>query len=162
MSTQTDSVAAALGERELAAWRAFLRAHARVTRLLDADLIAAHGLTLRDYEVLLHLAQAPERHLRMSDLADRLVLSRSGVTRLVDGLVGEGFVRRESCPEDARVSYATLTDAGHEKLREAAATHLAGIRRVFVDPLSPDGVAALEGLLAGLAAPDVGPDCTVE
>src|SRR6266511_3428068 len=94
---------------ELDAWRRFLRAHSAITRQLDADLIASHDLTLNDYEVLLHLSQAEHRRLRMSELADRVLLTRSGVTRLVDGLVRSGWVERVSCPSDARGSFAAVT-----------------------------------------------------
>ena len=104
---------------ELEAWRSYLQSHASILRLLDAELIAEHGLTARDYEVLLYLAQADERKLPMSAIAESTMLTRSGITRLVDGLVECGLIERVSCRRDARVSYAQLTDAGYEKLREA-------------------------------------------
>ena len=94
----------------LEAWRSYLQSHAGIVRELDADLIAQHGLTVRDYEVLLYLAQAEDHQLPMSALSERTMLTRSGITRLVDGLVGQGLIERVSCPSDARVSYARLTD----------------------------------------------------
>ena len=95
---------------------------------LDAELIAEHGITTRDYEVLLYLAQAPDRKLPMSALAESTMLTRSGITRLVDGLVESGLIERVACPNDARVSYAQLTVVGYEKLRHAGCTHVASIR----------------------------------
>jgi hypothetical protein len=96
-----------LDDRELRAWRGMLRVHATLTKALDAELEAAHGLPLSSYEVLLHLADADGQRMRMSDLADMVILSRSGLTRLVDRLEREGLIARESCPSDARGSYAT-------------------------------------------------------
>ena len=105
-----------LDERELRAWRGMLRAHAALTKALDADLDSAHGLPLSSYEVLLYLNDAPDRRLRMRDLAASVILSRSGLTRLADRLEREGLIRRESCPSDARGAYAVLTPAGAEML----------------------------------------------
>jgi DNA-binding MarR family transcriptional regulator len=146
----------------LQAWRGFLLSHAAITRELDADLVARHGLTSRDYEVLLFLAAEPERRLAMSELAKRTMLTRSGVTRLVDGLTGCDLVRRVSCPSDARVSYAELTDAGYERLREAGRTHVEGIRNAFLSHFSEDEVAQLAALLGRLPGVGEGPACTVE
>ena len=101
-----------LNRRELAAWRGMLRVHAAITRQLDAELIASHGISLSSYEVLLFLADAPDGQLRMSDLADGVLLSRSGLTRLVDRLVRDGLVRRERCEDDARGLNAVITPAG--------------------------------------------------
>ena len=129
----------------LIAWRSYLQSHASILRVLDADLIAQHGLTSRDYEVLLYLAQAPDRKLPMSALAERTMLTRSGITRLVDGLVASGLIERVSCPNDARVSYAQLTDAGYEKLREAGCTHVASIHRLFLEHFSARGDRAARG-----------------
>src|SRR5690349_24532775 len=117
----------------LDAWRSYLKSHATILRALDADLIAQHGMTTRDYEVLLYLAQAPDRKLPMSALAESTMLTRSGITRLVDGLVAGGFIQRTSCPSDARVSYAQLTDEGLAKLRSAGCTHVGSIRRLFLE-----------------------------
>ena len=100
-------------------------------RRFNGELSSAHGLTINDYEVLLHLAQAPERMMRRVDLAKSVVLTPSGITRLLEGLERCGYVERASCSSDARVTYALLTDEGYEKLREASATHIEGIRSHF-------------------------------
>ena len=151
-----------LDGRELRAWRGMLRVHATLTKALDADLEAAHGLPLSSYEVLLNLADAEGQQMRMSDLAASVILSRSGLTRLVDRLEREGLIVRESCPSDARGSFATLTPAGRRKLDAARATHLAGVRSMFVDHFSAEELevlgAAWERLLPGVVnAP--GPSC---
>jgi DNA-binding MarR family transcriptional regulator len=145
----------------LTAWRSYLQSHARILRELDADLLAAQGMTTRDYEVLLYLSREPDRRLAMSALAERTMLTRSGITRLVDGLVSAGLVERIACPSDARVSYAQLTDAGYEKLREAGCTHIAGIRRLFLEQFSEQEIEQLAALLSRLpgAAPEG--SCTV-
>jgi DNA-binding MarR family transcriptional regulator len=121
-----------LNRRELAAWRGFLRVHASLLRDLDRELEEAHGLPLTHYEVLLHLANAPGDRLRMSDLASSVLLSQSGVSRLVDRLERVGHVVRKPCPDDRRVLYAQLTDAGRTRLAEARPTHLAGVRARFL------------------------------
>ena len=135
---------------KLEAWRLFLRSHSAITRRLDADLIAAHGLTLHDYEVLIHLARAPGGMMRPSDLTNTVVLTRSGVTRLLAGLEEAGLVRREACPSDRRVIYAVLTDAGHAKVREARPTHLRGVGELFVDRFDDAQLHALRELLGNL------------
>jgi DNA-binding MarR family transcriptional regulator len=146
----------------LDAWRGFLLSHAAITRELDADLVARHGLTSRDYEALLFLAAEQDRSLPMSELANRTMLTRSGVTRLVDGLTRVGLVERVACPNDARVSYAQLTDAGYQRLREAGRTHAEGIRQAFLRHFSEDEVAQLAELLGRLPGAGDGPACTVE
>jgi DNA-binding MarR family transcriptional regulator len=132
-----------LDERELRAWRGMLRVHATLTKALDADLEAAHGLPLSSYEVLLHLEDAEGRRMRMSDLAATVILSRSGLTRLVDRLERDGLIERQSCPSDARGSFASLTPAGLRRLEAARATHLAGVRSQFLDHLTEDQLDAL-------------------
>lgn len=127
---------------ELEAWRAFLRAHAVVTRRLEADLTAVHDMTLGVYDVLVQLVEAPQRRLRMSDLAEAVLLSRSGLTRLVDRMCQEGLLRRVPDPADARGIWAVLTDAGYVRLRSASGTHLNGVTRYVVDQLDPDELAA--------------------
>src|ERR671910_2184820 len=136
----------------LAAWSTFLRAHAHVVRELEAELHAEQDLALTDYDVLVQLAAAPDRRLRMSELADRLLLSRSGATRLVDRLVAEGLVERITCDTDRRGQWAALTDAGLDRLRAAAPTHLRGVAEHFLDRLSPEELAALEGMLGRVLA----------
>ena len=135
----------------LTAWRTFLRAHARVVRELEQELQAGQGMALTDYDVLVQLAAADEHRLRMSELADHLLLSRSGVTRLVDRLVADGLVERVMCESDRRGQWASLTDAGRERLRRAAPTHLAGIERHFLDRFGADELPALERMLERVA-----------
>jgi DNA-binding MarR family transcriptional regulator len=132
------------------AWVGLLRSHSALTRALNADLIAGHGLTINDYEVMLHLARAPEQRLRRVDLAERLILTASGITRLLDGLERAGYVTKAQCASDARVTYAALTDEGLEKLRAAGETHVAGIRDLFESRFTEDELATLAGLLARL------------
>src|SRR3954469_5110452 len=109
---------------QLESWVSFLRAHAAITRELSAQLQREHDLTLNDYEVLLHLSHAEHGMLPRVDLANQVVLTASGITRLLDGLERAGYVCKETCDSDARVSYAKLTDAGRAKLGAAADTHL--------------------------------------
>ena len=134
----------------LGAWSAFLRAHARVVRELERELQAEQRMALTDYDVLVQLANAPGRRLRMSELADRLLLSRSGATRLVDRLVAQGLVERVMCDVDRRGQWASLTDAGVDRLRQASPTHLRGVAEHFLDRLSTDELAALERVFTRL------------
>jgi DNA-binding MarR family transcriptional regulator len=156
------TVTAGLEGAGLEAWRSYLQSHATIVRVLDAELIAEHGMTTRDYEVLLYLSQAPERRLPMSALAESTMLTRSGITRLIDGLVEGGLVERVSCPNDARVSYARLTDAGYEKLRDAGCTHVASIRRLFLEHFTPEETNQLAQLLSRLPGASPGGSCTAE
>jgi DNA-binding MarR family transcriptional regulator len=135
---------------EIEAWANLLRAHAATTRRFNAELVTGHGLTLNDYEVLLHLAHAPGRRLRRVDLADRILLTPSGITRLLEGLERCGYVERASCESDARVTYAQLTRDGFEKLRAAAATHVEGIRAYFAERFSVAELKSLRALLERL------------
>jgi DNA-binding MarR family transcriptional regulator len=146
----------------LDAWRSYLQSHATIVRQLDAELVAAHGMTTRDYEVLLYLAQAPERQLPMSVLATSTMLTRSGITRLVDGLVNAGWIERVACQSDARVSYARLTDVGYGKLRDAGCTHIASIQRLFLEHFSRDEIDQLATLLSRLPGAGAAGSCTVE
>ncbi len=146
----------------LEAWRSYLKSHATILRDLDAELAAEHSLTTRDYEVLLYLAQAPDRRLAMSALAESTMLTRSGITRLVDGLVGNELVERVACPSDARVSYARLTEEGYEKLRRAGASHVASVQRLFLAHFTPDEVEQLAALLGRLPGASATGTCTVE
>src|SRR3954471_16536681 len=116
----------------LAPWRAFVRAHAHVSRRMDEDLRAEHGLSLQEYVALLFLAEAPERRLRMGRLADSLTLSKSGATRLIDRLADSGLLARVKCSSDLRGAEAALTEAGLNRLRKAAPTHLRGIAEYFL------------------------------
>jgi DNA-binding MarR family transcriptional regulator len=145
----------------LNAWRGYLQSHAAIVRELDADLLAEHWMTTRDYEALLYLAQADERKLAMSVLSERTMLTRSGITRLVDGLVAQGLVVRVACTADARISYARLTDAGHAKLASAGATHVAGIQRLFLEHFSPTELNQLATLLGRLPGALPEGSCTI-
>ena len=145
----------------LDAWARLLRGHATTTRALSAQLVAEHGLTINDYDALLHLAHADENRLRRVDLAERLTLTASGVTRLLDGLEDAGLVERGSCATDRRVTYAVLTDAGRERLEAASESHLAAIRAVFEERFSEEELDQLARLLARLpeATGASGEDC---
>lgn len=136
-----------LTDTELRAWQALLHAHHDVTEKLDAELRVEHGLPFGSYDVLLRLARAPGRSLRMSELAERVMLSPSGLTRMVDRLVEQGLVEREPFAGDARVTLARLTDRGRQIVRRAAGTHLRGIREHFTGRLSP---AQLRGIASAL------------
>ncbi len=132
-------------------WRSFLRAHASVVRELERELSAEAGLPLGWYDVLLQLVEAPGRRLRMAELADRVLLSRSGLTRLVDRLQAEGLVRREPSKDDARGMYTVLTQTGFDRLKRAAPVHLDGIARHWLAHYSDDELRALGSLLARVA-----------
>ncbi len=133
-------------------WRRLLSVDYRVRERLDRELRLVAGLTLGEYEVLVHLSEAAERALRMSELAERLFLSRSGLTRRIDGLVRAGLVTRRPCHDDGRGALAALTPAGLGRLQQAAPIHVAGVRRYLIGPLAAsDGGAALAGLAQGLA-----------
>jgi DNA-binding MarR family transcriptional regulator len=135
-----------LSPTELAVWRGFLRVHTALARQLDAELEASHGLPLSSYEVLINLQAAPDRRLRMADLADRALLSRSGMTRLVDRLERQGLLQRDTCASDARGCFAVLTDAGEELLAKARPTHLEGVRRRFLAHLDAEDAERLTAL----------------
>lgn len=139
-----------------------LRGHAAVTREMNTQLVADHGLTINDYEALLHLARADECRMRRVDLAERLILTASGVTRLLDGLEQAGYVDRDSCASDRRVTYAVLSDAGLAKLREASRSHVADIRSFFESRFTSDELDQLVGLLDKLPldAEPVDSDCS--
>jgi DNA-binding MarR family transcriptional regulator len=124
-------------------WRTFLQAHALLSRRLDEELRAEQSMSLAEYDALVQLVSAPHRRLRMSQLADRVLLSRSGVTRLVDRLVAAGYVDRSQCTTDARGAEAVLTDLGLAHLRRASRTHLRGIDDYFIDPLTDDELCAI-------------------
>lgn len=133
-----------------AAWVRLLRAHAATTRAFSAELYAEHGLTINGYEALLHLSRAEGRRLRRVDLAESLLLTASGVTRLLDGLEDAGLVERAACASDRRVVYAVLTDAGLERLEAASESHVASVRALFDDRFGEDELAQLAELLGRL------------
>ncbi|SHH27348.1 transcriptional regulator, MarR family [Jatrophihabitans endophyticus] len=132
-------------------WRSFLRAHATVVGKLERELVDA-GLPIGWYDVLLQLVEAPNHRLRMAQLADRVLLSRSGLTRVVDRLQNEGYVRRERAAHDARGTFTVLTRAGFEALRAAAPVHLAGVRDHWLTHYTDDELRTLGTLLGRLSA----------
>ena len=136
----------------LAPWRAFLLAHARVSRRLDEELRAEHDLSFAEYDALLTIAQAPGRRIRMGQLADEVLLSKSGVTRLIDRLVGDGLVERSACLADARGAEAVLTERGLDRLRAASRTHLRGISEHFLAVVDPADLETLERTMTAVAA----------
>ena len=147
MSNYLSAEAPALLDRaELGAWRGLLRVHSRMTKALDAELIAEHGISLSSYEVLLFLAGAPDGQLRMSELADGVLLSRSGLTRLVDRMERDGLLRRERCEDDARGFNALITAEGRDLFQSARRTHLDGVRELFLSRLSADELRTLARL----------------
>ena len=147
-----------LTETELAAWRGLLRVHTALVKALDAELSAAHDLPLSSYEVLITLESAPHRKRRMAELADSVLLSRSGMTRLVDRLERDGLLVRDTCTDDGRGCFAVLTDKGAELLERARPTHLQGVRQRFLTHFSEDELqrfaGAWERVLPGAAAAD--------
>ncbi len=158
MATTSTPAAAALSPAELAAWRGFLRAHALLVRELDCELEAAHGLPLVSYELLVRLEKAPDQRMRMRELADAVMLSRSGLTRLVDRLVRDGLIRRSTCSADARGAYAVLTPKGMRALQTARPVHLDGVRRRFLDHFDADDLATLTDVWERLTAGEDRPE----
>jgi DNA-binding MarR family transcriptional regulator len=132
---------------ELNAWVGLLRAHAAVTRQFNRELIEGHGLTINDFEVLMHLRRADGGRLRRVDLATQVLLTASGITRLLDGLERSGLVCKASCSADARVTYAEITDAGRSILATAEGSHLAAVRALFAERFSAEELASLSTLL---------------
>jgi DNA-binding MarR family transcriptional regulator len=137
---------AQLSPMELRAWRGMLRVHSRLVKALDAQLEDEHRLPLSSYEVLLRVADANGERMRMCDLADSILLSRSGLTRLVDRLERDGLLEREACADDARGAYAKLTPAGREKLDASRVTHLDGVRSMFLERFTEEELTTLGNL----------------
>lgn len=147
-----------LSARELAAWRGMLEAHSRLISELDAELEREHGLALTAYEVLMYLGEAGDGKLRMGELADRLLLSRSGITRLVDRLERQGLVERRRCSDDGRGLDAALTAAGRRKLDACRPDHLNGVRRRFLAHLKPAELDFLGGIWQRLLGQSTAPE----
>ncbi|MBV8561106.1 MAG: MarR family transcriptional regulator [Acidimicrobiia bacterium] len=152
-----NGMAAKLDDRRLAAWRALLASHAALVGVLGEELQEEKGLPLPWYEVLLWLGQAPEGRMRMGELADSLLLTPSGVTRLVDRMEAEGLVQRVQCPSDRRGWNAVITAAGRARLRAAAPVHLRGVERHFGRHISDDEADMIADIL-GRVLHDVCPD----
>lgn len=129
------------------AWRAFLTRHARVARVLEADLVAHSDLPLAEFDVLFQLALSDGQRLRMNELADRVLLSRAGITRLVDRLVADGLVGRAKCASDARGAFAVLTDRGRVRLQEARPGHFAAVRRYFLESFTRSELETIAQLM---------------
>jgi DNA-binding MarR family transcriptional regulator len=146
-------------ESEIRTWVRFIATHNAITRELEAQLMGAHALTLSDYDVLVQLARAPGHKMRNIELAKAVALTRSGVTRLVDGLERDGLVARASCPDDKRGTLVKLTDEGARRLREAVGTHLDGVRELFLEKIGAGGRAQMDELLGKLPG---GGDCDLE
>ena len=143
--------------RRLESWVSFLQSHSAITRELSAQLQHEHGLTLSDYEVLLRLKNAEGGRMRRVDLAGEVLLTASGITRLLEGLERAGYVSKETCASDARVSYAKITDEGMAKFKGASETHLRGIEELFLSRYSGSELATLAELLGRL--PVTGSEC---
>ena len=138
-------------------WRTFLRSHATVTRRLEAELVAEHDLPLASYDVLVQLSEAPERRLRMTELADRVLLSRSGLTRLADRLERDGLLTRVACPSDARGTLAVLTDEGLVRLEKAWPSHRRSVEQHVTGRFTAEEIKLLGDLL-GKLVPDAAED----
>jgi DNA-binding MarR family transcriptional regulator len=136
-----------LDDLERRAWRAFLTRHAKVARILETDLVARSAMPLAEFDVLFQLAQTDGHRLRMNELANRVLLSRAGITRLIDRLVADGLVARLKCDSDARGSFAVLTDRGLTRLDEARPGHLAAVKRYFVESFTRPELETLAELM---------------
>jgi len=143
-----------LGNDELATWRAFLRAHAVVTRRLERNLAAARLLTLSELDVLIQLEEAGQQGLRLSDLADRVLITKSGITRLVDRLVEDGLLERRQCADDRRVHHVLLTVSGRRALRRTIGTHLRDVAAAFSDHVGEADAPLLRSILERIAGQD--------
>lgn len=144
------------------AWVHLIRGQSAATRAVNAQLVADHGLTINDFECMLLLARADGRRMRRVDLAEQLILTASGVTRLLDGLEQEGWVDRAACASDRRVTYAVLTDDGYRKLREASKSHVGDIRAFFEARYNDEELAQLASLLGRLPSDAAEGDCSVD
>jgi DNA-binding MarR family transcriptional regulator len=146
MASTPDSAIQELSPEELGAWRGLLRVHSALVKALDAELLGGHDLPLTSYEVLINLQAAPGKRRRMAELADGVLLSRSGMTRLVDRLEKEGLLVRDACVSDGRGTFAVLTDKGEALLAEARRTHLDGVRERFLKHFETDDLRQLATL----------------
>jgi DNA-binding MarR family transcriptional regulator len=146
-----------LNDEEAAAWEGFLRTQATIMRALSGELEQADGMAMSSYDVLLQLARAPRRRLRMTELAEAVLFSPSGLTRLVERLEREGLVARIKSTDDARGAYATVTDRGRARLRKATRTHLTGVRRHFLSQIAPRELEVLGDIWQRLLTQDAAP-----
>jgi DNA-binding MarR family transcriptional regulator len=150
---QFDAMPTKLTDTELRAWQALLHAHEQLVRVLDAELRAEHGITLHDYDVLVRLARAEDRTLRMSQLAERVMVPPSTLTRRVDRLVADGLVLRSRSPDDARLMLVRISEDGLRIVRRAARTHLRGIREHFSRRLDEEQLRAVGDALQTITGP---------
>jgi DNA-binding MarR family transcriptional regulator len=150
-----------LNAPEQAAWRAYLEASQLLANTLERELQSDCGLSAADYEIFVRLSEAPDRRMRMSELADRTLYSRSRLSHAVTRLEKEGWLRRESCDDDKRGTFAELTEEGFAKLVEAAPRHVNGVRRHLIECLTAEQIGQLEQIMtavrAGLLGADVAP-----
>jgi DNA-binding MarR family transcriptional regulator len=146
MASMPDIAIHELSPEELGAWRGLLRVHSALVKALDAELLGGHDLPLTSYEVLINLQAAPGKRRRMAELADGVLLSRSGMTRLVDRLEREGLLVRDACVSDGRGTFAVLTEKGEALLTEARRTHLDGVRERFLKHFDPGELTQLATL----------------
>ena len=160
MSSQVLSAQGISGDPTLTAWVRFLRAHAQLTRELGARLEADHGLTMSDYDVLIQLYFAEGHAMRRVDIARQVLLTASGITRLLDGLERCGLVAKQACASDARVSYAVLTEAGLRKVEAARDTHLADVDELFGSQFAPEERQQLAELLGRLPLAHTAEECS--
>jgi DNA-binding MarR family transcriptional regulator len=151
MPMTSDATITSVPAAQLSAWRAFLEAHAHTTELLERELKEAEGLPLSWYDVMVQLQEADGFRLRMQELADRVLLSKSGLTRLIDRMERAGLVTRAACPDDRRGTFAELTSTGLETLRRTAPTHLRGVRVHFAELVSDEEAEVLEAVLDRIA-----------
>ncbi len=157
LSSKTSPVKTALPEIRLEAWRKYLTSFWRIFAAIESDLAAAHLPSLSWYDALYVLYLAPDRHLRMSELASSALLSRSGLTRLVDKLEKEGLIRRKACPTDGRVQHAELTDKGVEMLRKIWPVYRAGIAKYFAADISDAEARQLAAIFSRMGPPALEP-----
>ncbi|GAA0412579.1 transcriptional regulator [Acrocarpospora corrugata] len=140
-----------LSPAEQRAWRAHLAAHRLLTHRLDREL-QEYGLSFNDYEILVNLSESQERRMRMSDLADATIQSRSRLSHQISRMENAGLVTRENCEDDRRGTFAVLTGKGWDTIQRVAPDHVAGVRRHFIDLLTPGQVAELEGIYTPVIA----------
>jgi DNA-binding MarR family transcriptional regulator len=140
-----------LDASEQEAWRSFVQAYGRLVNELDRDLATRSNMTLAEYEVLVHLSEAPDWSMRMNELAELCSLSPSGLTRRFDSMARQGHVRRERCDDDRRGVNAVLTDAGFERLRSAAPVHVRGVKELFIDSIEPSELEQFTAVLKKIA-----------
>lgn len=167
MGTKTEAGSGTRDETRMAAWRALLQAHSALVSVLGSELEAETGMPLNQYDVLVQLSGAPEGRMRMQDLADSVLLSKSGVTRLIDRMVEAGLVGREACSSDRRVTYAVLTREGRRRLDEASVVHMRGVEEHFARHVGQEEAAVIAAALMNIArnvssdgSGGLAPECT--